>query len=60
MKKLYFFLATLLVFATFSASGVAARRCFRSYWIWMGNERVQVCCASGVCTTKYGYYGEDK
>jgi hypothetical protein len=35
------------------------QRCTYSYWVWMGGERVKVCCnQQSFCTTKYGVYKE--
>ena len=47
-------LALLLLAAT--PSYASERFCRSSRWVWIGQERVKVCCSNGVCHTKYGIY----
>ena len=35
------------------------RFCTSSYYITLAGERVKVCCANGLCVTKYGVFYED-
>ena len=37
----------------------AGQFCANSHYVWMGGERVKVCCNSqNFCTTKYGVYNK--
>ena len=37
----------------------ASQPCNNSYWVWLGGERVKVCCnQQGLCLTKYGIYSQ--
>ena len=49
-------LVLALLISTGLPSHAAKRFCSSSYWVWMGNERVKVCCSNGLCLTKYGVY----
>jgi hypothetical protein len=56
-------LLTALIAVSFLFLPLAAlasqQRCTYSYWVWMGGERVKVCCnQQNFCTTKYGVYKE--
>ncbi|MDC0303019.1 hypothetical protein OAL13_00180 [bacterium] len=53
MKRL---LALALLLSAGLPSYAAERFCTHSYWVWIANERVKVCCSNSVCTTKYGIY----
>lgn len=36
---------------------LAQQPCSYSYWVWLGGERVKVCCnQQDLCLTKYGIY----
>ena len=54
MKRLAFVAAIALALSPSAA--LAQRFCTSSFWVTMGGERVKVCCAQGLCTTKYGVY----
>jgi len=40
-----------------TASPAFSSQCNYSYWVWLGGERVKVCCNQyDFCLTKYGIY----
>lgn len=56
MKPTLFALFALVVG---NATLALAQPCNYSYWVWLGGERVKVCCnQQDLCLTKYGIYSE--
>lgn len=51
--------AFALVSTIIGNAAIAKQPCSSSSWVWMGQERVRVCCdQTGFCTTKYGVYNQ--